>query len=155
MKRTIYRLAVSIVVAAGLVVTSCNSPTKKAEKARENVEESQEELNEARTDAQLQQQKAATAEEWKTFKSDAEVKIKENETRIAEIKAKMMKPGQALDSMYQRRINALEEKNTKLRTKVNDYENEQSDWESFKREFNHDMDEIGKAFKDLTIDNKK
>jgi hypothetical protein len=31
----------------------------------------------------------------------------------------------------------------------------QSDWVSFKREFNHDMDEIGKAFEDLTIDNKK
>ena len=31
----------------------------------------------------------------------------------------------------------------------------QSNWESFKREFNHDMDEIGQALKDLTVDNKK
>ena len=28
-------------------------------------------------------------------------------------------------------------------------------WESFKTEFNHDMDELGNAFRDLTIDNKK
>jgi phosphoenolpyruvate-protein kinase (PTS system EI component) len=146
MKKTIYYLAVSIVVTAGLVVTSCNSPAKKAEKAQENVEEAQQEL---------QQQKAATAEEWNEFKSESEVKIKKNEIRIAEIKAKKMKPGQALDSLHQKRIDALEEKNNNLRTKINDYERNQSDWESFKREFNHDMNEIGKAFEDLTIDNKK
>jgi hypothetical protein len=35
------------------------------------------------------------------------------------------------------------------------YEKKQSDWESFKREFNHDMDELGQALKDLTVDNKK
>jgi len=28
------------------------------------------------------------------------------------------------------------------------------EWETFKREFNHDMDELGKALKDLTVDNK-
>ena len=154
MKKTIYSLA-SIVFAASLAVTSCNSPSKKAEKAQENVEEERQELMEAKADAEVQQQKAATAEEWKVFKSDSEVKIKENETRIAEIKAKMMKPGHALDSMKQRRINALEEKNINLRTKVDAYEKNQSDWESFKREYNHDMDEIGNSFKDLTIDNKK
>jgi DNA-directed RNA polymerase subunit N (RpoN/RPB10) len=34
------------------------------------------------------------------------------------------------------------------------YEKSQSDWEAFKREFNHDMEELGKALKDLTVDNK-
>lgn len=155
MKKTIYSLAVSMVFAAGLVVTSCNSPSTKAARANDNVEEAKDELNEAKVEAEVQQQKAATAEEWKVFKSDSEVKIKENETRIAEVKAKMMKPGKTLDSMYQRKINTLEEKNNNLRVKVNTYENNQSDWESFKREYNHDMDEIGNGFKDLTIDNKK
>lgn len=155
MKKTIYSFPLSIVFAAVLVVTSCNSPSKKAEKANENVEEAKEELYEAKAEAEVQEQKAATAEEWKVFKSESEVKIKENEARIAEIKAKMMKPGQALDSMYQRKIITLEEKNNNLRLKVNAYEKNQSDWESFKREYNHDMDEIGNAFKDLTIDNKK
>lgn len=35
------------------------------------------------------------------------------------------------------------------------YEKSQSDWETFKREYNHDMDELGNALKDLTVDNKK
>jgi hypothetical protein len=30
-----------------------------------------------------------------------------------------------------------------------------SDWQSFKREFNHDMDELGNAFNNLTVNNKK
>lgn len=155
MKKTIYSLTVSIVFAAGLVVTSCNSPAKKAENAQENVQEAKQDLSEAKAEAELQQQKAATAEEWTVFKSESELKIKENETRIAEIKAKMMKPGQALDSLYQRRIIALEEKNNNLRLKVNAYEKNQSDWATFKREFNDDVDEIGEAFQDLKIDNKK
>jgi hypothetical protein len=29
------------------------------------------------------------------------------------------------------------------------------DWESFKREFNHDVDELGQALKDLTVDNEQ
>ena len=73
MKKKIYSLA-SIVFAASLAVTSCNSPSKKAEKAQENVEEERQELMEAKAEAELQQQKAATAEEWKVFKSDSEVK---------------------------------------------------------------------------------
>ena len=29
------------------------------------------------------------------------------------------------------------------------------DWEKFKVEFNHDMEELGNAFKDLTVKNTK
>jgi len=42
-----------------------------------------------------------------------------------------------------------------MRARLVAYEKSQSNWESFKREFNHDMDEIGQALKDLTVDNKK
>ena len=64
---------------------------REKQKRLKNVEEAKKELKEAEADAEIQQQKAATAEEWKAFK----------------------------------------------------------------REFNHDMDEFGKTFRDLTIDNKK
>ena len=49
----------------------------------------------------------------------------------------------------------LEEKNASLKTKISDYENNQTDWESFKREFDSDMTKLGQAFKDLTVNNKK
>jgi predicted RNase H-like nuclease (RuvC/YqgF family) len=155
MKKIFYSLAVTMLLTAGTVITSCNSPSNKANKSKENVEEAQRDLEETKADAELQRQKAATVEEWEDFKSESEIKIKENETRIEELKEKMMKPGDGIDSLRQKRINTLEEKNNKLKAMINTYESNQSDWESFKREFNHDMDELGKAFKDLTIDNKK
>ena len=143
MKNRFYSLAVTMLLFAGTVITSCNTGNRQ-NKTNENVE-----------DVQQQQQIVATPEEWAEFKSESERKIMENEARIQELKQKMMEPGVGLDSLRQNRIERLEEKNNELRVKIRTYENDQSDWESFKREFNHDMDEIGDAFKDLTIDNKK
>ncbi len=154
MKKIIYILAVSL-IATTTVISSCNSPSKKVDKARENVQEAQNELNETKAEAEIEQQKVATAEEWKAFKNESENKIKENDARIAELRAKIMKPSKALDSIRENRIVALEQKNNILKAKIIAYENEQSDWESFKREFNHDMGELGNAFKDLTKDNKE
>jgi len=34
------------------------------------------------------------------------------------------------------------------------YEKNQSDWETFELELNHDMDALGQALKDVTVDNK-
>ena len=59
-----------------------------------------------------------------------------------------------MDAMHENKIAKLEEKNRELKQKLDNYETSQSDWEAFKTEFNHDMDEFGKAFKDLTVDNK-
>jgi len=38
---------------------------------------------------------------------------------------------------------------------LNAYEKERSDWEVFKREFNHDMNQLGEAFSDLGNKNTK
>ncbi|MFN0047523.1 MAG: hypothetical protein ACKVOU_00200 [Cytophagales bacterium] len=43
-----------------------------------------------------------------------------------------------------------------MKKKMDDYkEDGKENWEKFKTEFNHDMDEIGNAFKDLTVKNVK
>jgi len=50
----------------------------------------------------------------------------------------------------------LRKKNKRLKEKLDSYKNDaDSDWHSFKREFNHDMDELGHSLKDFTVDNKK
>ena len=72
------------------------------------------------------------------------------------MKEKLAKPGTALfDDLRKKRIEQLEQKNADLRSKLYGYEKEHSDWEAFKREFNHDMDGVGEAFKDLGKDNTK
>jgi hypothetical protein len=43
-----------------------------------------------------------------------------------------------------------------LKMKLEDYQlNGKEGWEKFKAEFNHDMDELGSALKNLTEDNTK
>ena len=102
-----------------------------------------------------EEQKAADEKEWMDFKTASEVKIKENETRITELKAEMTKSGKKLDAAYEKKIVAEEEKNKALETRMTAYHTGQRDWAEFKREFNHDMDELGQALKDLTVNNKK
>jgi len=118
------------------------------------VQDARQDLNAAQKEANEIGQELATAEEWATFKSESEVKIKENEIRITEITVKMKKPGEIFDELYEKRIADLEQQNKDLRARLIAYEKSQSNWESFKREFNHDMDELGQALKDLTVDNK-
>ena len=118
MKGIIYSLVLTFGLATGIAITSCNSPSKKMEKAREDVQEDQRDLNESK--AELQEQKVATEEEWNVFKKEQEVKIKENELRITELRAKIAKPGtgQKSDSINQNKIVNLKQRNDLLKAKI-------------------------------------
>jgi len=154
MKKTIITIAVACMLNAGSVFTSCKSAAQKRAEGQSESTDEQENLNEAQNDANVEEQKVATAEEWSAFKSEADLKIKSNEVRIAELTVKMNKPGELLDPLYKKRIQTLEQQNNDLRARMDAYDKNKSDWETFKREFNHDMDELGQALKDVTVDNK-
>jgi DNA repair ATPase RecN len=154
MKRTIIIFSV-ITLMIGTILTSCQSTVQKQDAAQDKVQDARQDLNEAQKDANAIGQELATAEEWAAFKSDSEVKIKANEVRIAELNAKLNKPGETFDELYSKKIANLEQQNKDMRARLFAYEKSQTNWETFKREFNHDMDELGQAFKDLTVDNKK
>ncbi len=147
MKKTTITLIAATMLVAGAIFTSCNSPAQKEDAAEAKVEDAQQDLNAA-------SQEVATAEEWQAFKSETVLKITDNEIRIAELKVKIKKPGKLFDASREKRIIELEQQNIDLQARLEAYENNQSNWESFKTEFNHDMDELGKALKDLTLDNK-
>jgi len=140
---------------AGTIFTGCQSSIQKQEAAQAKVREAKQDLNAAQKDANAAAQVVATAEEWKAFRSESELKIKDNEIRITELNVKMKKPGEIFDGLYAKKIANLEQQNKEMRARLEAYEKSQSNWESFKREFNHDMDAIGQALKDLTVDNKK
>jgi len=154
MKKMIFILAVTTLM-AGTIFTGCKSSTQKQEAARDKVKDAKQDLNEAQKDANAAAQVVATEEEWKIFKSESELKIKDNEIRIAELTVKMNKQGEIFDELYRKNIANLEQQNKDMKARLEAYEKSQTNWESFKREFNHDMDAIGKALKDLTVDNKK
>jgi len=68
----------------------------------------------------------------------------------------MKKAGKKLDKAYADQIDAIEAQNHALKAKVDAYEtNREKDWDSFKLEFNHDLEGLAKAMKDITIHNTK
>ncbi len=155
MKKTFIILAAASMLIAVSVFTGCKSPAQKEEAAQAEVQDAQQNLDEAQTDANAESQKVATKEEWILFKSDAELKIQSNEDRIAVLTVKMNRPGEILDPLYKKKIQTLEQQNKDLKDRMIVYEKNQSDWSTFKREFNRDMDELGDAIKDLTVDNAR
>lgn len=144
MKKSIFTLAAMSLLMTGAILTSCNSAAQKEENT--TTTEQQEAIND--------EQVVATAEEWQEFKTDAEAKIKRNEMRIEELTVQMNKPGQVFDDLYKNRILELEQQNKKLQDRIDAYDKSHTDWEKFKREFNHDMDELGDALKNITVNNK-
>ena len=151
MKKVLISLAITLVFVAGTTLTGCQSPEQKEAAARDKLQNAEEELRDAQIEANAEAQKVATAEEWASFKKDAELTIRNNEIRIAELKIKINKPGTTLDPLYEKRIETLEQQNRDLNTKISAYEKNQSDWESFKREFNHDMAALGEALRGFTV----
>jgi len=152
MKNVIYILAIATALLAVSLFAGCKStPSTPAEEAAQaKVDSAKLELKEA--------QKAATDEEWEAFKIESIEKISINETSIADFKEKMRTSERKFDALYVEKIDKLEQQNIKLKAKIENYannENRKSNWASFKSEFNHDMNELGQALKDITVDNKK
>ncbi|MFV8271363.1 hypothetical protein ACNQGP_15700 [Flavobacterium sp. GT2N3] len=153
MKKTFFTLAI-ITLMTGAVLISCQSSTKKEEAAQDNVEDARENLEDAK-DELTDARKAATQEEWETFKKNTNATISENEIRIAKMRDDFKKTSKSIDQEYVKKIEALEQKNNELKIKIETYKNDsKSDWKSFKQECNRDMDELGQALKNLTVNNK-
>ena len=100
-------------------------------------------------------QTAAQQNDWDAYRKEQVEKIRKNDERIAELKKQKANTDKTVNAAYQKRIDALQQKNTELRSKITEYKYNESKWEQFKREFNHDMDELGKSLKDIGKDNVK
>lgn len=150
MKKSIFTLAVAVSI-IGLTAMSCKSNAEKEEDAIENIQEANQDLNEVSQDEKL----ASNDEQWAIFKEETETKISANEVIISNLRLEMEKPGNKFDAVYKKNIEELEKKNSNLRSRIDNYDKTRSDWEAFKREFNHDMEEIGKLIKDITVNNTK
>jgi exonuclease VII large subunit len=154
MKKT-FAIFIITALAATTAMVSCESPEKKVDNAEEKVTDAKENLKDAQQNAADEAVKTASVDEWNMFKSEAELKIKNNKTRIDDLKTKMNKKGKSMDMEYENRIDSLEQRNLDLQTRMDNYEHSKTDWESFKTEFNHDMEGLGQALKDVTVNNKK
>lgn len=145
MKRKVLFFIASLMICGG-VITSCQSKEAKVEGAKEGVKEAKEDLKEA--------QKELNAE-YPAYKTNADQQIAANEERVVELRKKINTGGKPLDAAREKRIQYIKDENARLKSRLYNYETERSDWEEFKREFNRDMDALGKSIEDLGKDNAK
>ena len=154
MKKSIFTLAV-VTCIAGTLLVSCKPSTTEEKESQEKVEIARDNLDDAK-DSLAVARKEATNQELEAFRNSGDSIIRINNLKIAGLKLKMKETGKSIDATYQKNIDILEQKNENLQVKMDTFKNDaNSDWQSFKREFKHDTDEIGKALKDLTVNNKK
>jgi len=151
MKKTIFYLA-AIIFATGTILISCQSSATKVENAEDKLQNAKDETKEAQSE--LYKVRNDSIQEYLQFKKESEELIIANEKAIAEFKAKIASMKKESRAKYEKTIAGLEQKNSDLKKKLENYKDDGHDnWISFKNEFNHDMDELGKALKDLVVQN--
>jgi len=140
---------IAILIATVTLFAGCMSSEQKKEAANAQVVIAQDNLTKTQNNANVVAERAATVAELKTFRLEYDLKIKNNEAKIADLKLKMNKPGGSLDAEYARKIDSLEFKNTNLKKRLGEYEQTHSNWAKFKHDFNHDLDDLGNRLKNI------
>ena len=125
----------------------CGKSSSKDNENKTGVEKAEEDLAEAQRDYLVQS---------KAFAAESYLKISANEKLIAELRLRAVIMDKTARLEYERKLEIIELQNKEMKDRADNYdESGEAKWNSFKREFNHDMDELGNAFKDLVEDNSK
>lgn len=145
MKNSILALvACSFIVGSSLI--SCNTPAEKVENAQTTVQEANKDLDVANKEYLA---------DMKVYRQETADKIAANDKSIADFKLRVAKQKKDAKADYEKQIADLEQKNTDMRKRLDDYKVDgKEQWEKFKTEFGRDMDELGKAFKGFTEKDK-
>jgi hypothetical protein len=151
MKNIMKALAI-IVFASAVLFTACGSPEKKVDKAWEKAEDAKEDLSDAKED--LAKAKQDSIDDYAQYKLIWVKQIAKNEDLIAEYRLTIdkMKDKQA-KAKAKKDADELEKKNKEMKAKLENSKKD-SNWDKFKREFEHDMDELGEGISDLFKDNE-
>lgn len=148
-KRRLLTLAATAVLSISAFVAFAQE-----DKARKDAAEAEKSIVEPKSD--LRQVKLDSAADYNMFKTAAEMKINNNKKEIATLKARKSNDTKEVKRKYDQKVTTLETRNDELQRKIDaSGTTETNEWVSFKREFNRDMDELGKAFKDIAKDNTK
>lgn len=145
MKTTLTKHMIGLCIITASLATSCTSPKEKVSDAEKDVSEAQMELDKAKEDYKA---------DVKSYKAEIAAKISENEAAISSLNAQSDKVKDKEE--YQTKVAKLEQRNTELKIKIENYDaQDKTQWEQFKSEFSHDINELGKAFNDMSTNNVK
>lgn len=127
--------------------TSCATPAEKVENAEVSVVEAQEELDKANEEYLA---------DMKEFKELTANQLAANEQSIVDFNARIANQKKDAKIEYEAKIADLDSQNTDMKKRIDDFQaDSKSSWESFKSEFGNDMDALGEAFRNFTIDDEK
>lgn len=147
MKRIVITITALFFISAATFLTSCNSPSENVARAEDKVMEAQRDLDNANI---------AYLADMETYRQETAVKIEATNKSIADFNARVESEKAEAKADYRKKITELEQLNTDMKKRLEDYKADGKDnWEKFKMEFSRDMEELGKAFKDLTVSNVK
>ncbi|MEI7726591.1 MAG: peptidase M23 [Bacteroidota bacterium] len=146
MKKIILTLTACTLI-SGAFLTSCNTPSQKVANAQENVVQANQDLAQANKEY---------LEDMANYRTETAARIAANDESIKEFNARIAHEKMEAKADYKKKVADLEQKNRDMKTRMDNYKEEGKEkWLVFKAEFSHDMEEMGKAFKDLTVKNVK
>jgi peptidoglycan hydrolase CwlO-like protein len=140
MKRVIRSVSAVMLFGGALLLGSCSSDDTNGDR----IDRLENRLDES----------ADNMEEWAEFKREAKAEIEANDRKIEELREKRAGDGKVLDDVREERIEQLERENDRLEDQIDAGKPRNENWEAFKREFRHDMNELGESIKDIGKDNK-
>jgi hypothetical protein len=147
MKKTIFILTISIVIAAGPMFTGCQSSAKKVENAQDKVQDAKDDVIAAKEELDQAQRDSV-----QLFKKESEEKIAAHEKSIAEFKARIATEENANKVKYDKKLAELEQQNTDLKKNLDEFKADSKDnWVAFKVKFKNDLDNLGQALKGFVV----
>ena len=155
MKKSISTLVLLLLLVFGTLFTACQSAFQKEEADSAKEMAANQVITSPQQVANSLGSKIPDTDEWETFRTEAEAKIRSNEMLLAELSVQLSKPGTALDTLYTKKIKVLNTQNQAFITRLEAYDKSRTDWETFKRDFKSDMEELEKVLKDLSAMSKK
>lgn len=149
--RTRIILNLLLAVLVSISISSCNKSPKAKEaelnEAKQEVENAEVDLDEAKTDSVYA---------FNKYKSSIQIKLVENEKVITDLKAKIEDKDRKTQTLYYRQLENLQIKNTELKLKIENYKQGPTQkWELFKVDFNNELDDLGKSISNTAKNNMK
>jgi hypothetical protein len=149
MKKLILSL-VAIAFIAGATSTFGQVADKQSVKARENLKEEKKDVVVAKQDLKVAQKDSVS--EYQKLTKEFEIKFKENEKSISDLRTAITKSDSKEQPKNQQRVSVLEDKNNGLKKDLADYkEIGQTQFTTFKTKLNTDLDQLAKELKDFKI----
>lgn len=145
MKKSILIFTITVLL-GGTLFTNCKSSSQKVEDAQDKVENAEDKVTEA--NIELNQ---AINDSIVQFRKESNDKIIAQQKSIAAFRARIAKEKKENKADYEKKLAALEQKNTDLKKSLDDYKAEgKENWTEFKADYNRKMEQLTQDFNELS-----